>query len=60
MSTTKFNHMGYARDMIRIAIDCDRRGDAAGRDRAISQLRADSNLPRKTISTLLRNAGLAK
>ena len=58
MADNKIDRLAYAKDMIRIALDCDRRGDAAGRERAISQLRADSDLPRKTIHTLLVNAGL--
>lgn len=50
----------YVADMIRQAKSCDSRGDAAGRNRAVSQLRSDSELPKPHIDSALRNAGLIR
>lgn len=55
MSTKAMNH---AVASIELAKFEDRRGNAAMRNQIISQLRGDSALPKKTLATMLKNAGL--
>lgn len=57
---TRKNAMEYAVDRITMAVEADRRNDAANRNHIVSQLRGDSDLPKRSLETLLKNAGLAK
>lgn len=57
---TRESAMSYAVGQIRLAVDADRRGDAAMRRLIVSRLRGDSELPNKSLNTMLKNAGLTK
>jgi hypothetical protein len=54
------NAMTYAVQQIESAKTEDKRGNVAGRNLIVSRLKGDSDLPQKALTTMLKNAGLAK
>ena len=50
------SHTAHAAETLRLAHAADIRGDAFYRDRLISQLRGDSDLPIKTLNKMIANA----
>lgn len=57
---TRQKEVQYAESMICQAQERDAAGDAAGRNNIISRLWGDSELPRRTIASMIRNAGLER
>jgi hypothetical protein len=54
--TMQASHTAHAAETLRLAHAADIRGNAFYRDRLISQLRGDSDLPIKTLNKMIANA----